>query len=144
MLVREIMTEQPVSCRTEQSVQEAARMMVQCDCGQIPVIDDSGKPVGVITDRDITCRVVAEGKGGDTKVQEAMTTPVVTVSDFADVAECCELMEQKMIRRVVVVDQNGTCCGIVSQGDIALQAPGFAEEIVAEVSAPTQSASGVE
>ncbi len=62
MQVREIMTENPACCGPENSVQEAARLMVQNDCGEVPVVDQSGQPVGVITDRDIACRCVAQGK----------------------------------------------------------------------------------
>lgn len=144
MLVRDIMTEEPMCCKQDDSIQDAAKMMVQCDCGEIPVVDDQQKPIGVITDRDITCRVVAEGENPENyNVGQAMTTPVITVDEFTDLAQCCQIMQDKMIRRVVVVDDEGRCCGIVSQADIALGAEGFVEDVIAEVSNPTQESANL-
>src|SRR5947209_19106000 len=138
MLVREIMTENPMCCRPETIVREVARMMVECDCGEIPVIDSEGKPLGVVTDRDITCRLVAEGLDPNTtSAHDVMTTPVVTIHEFGNVAEACKQMEDVMIRRIVCCDDSGRVCGMLTLADVALRAPGFAEEIVEEVSHPT-------
>src|SRR5690606_29337356 len=90
-----------------------------------PVIDDfeTRRLVGVVTDRDITVRAVAEGLApADTQVSEIMSSSVVTVPMGSDLDEACQLMEQHQIRRIPVVDTEGRCCGIVSQADIALQA----------------------
>lgn len=127
MKVREIMTENPACCTLATSLQEAAKMMNDNDCGCIPVVEneDSKKPIGVITDRDICCRTVAEGKNPlDLTVKDAMTSSVETVGENTSVEDCCNLMEDKQIRRVVVVDDNGGCCGIVAQADIAINAEG--------------------
>lgn len=143
MNVNELMTKDPACCTPDANVQEAARLMKEHDCGCIPVIEDrnSKKPVGVITDRDICCRTVAEGKNPlDLTVQEVMTSNVETVTEDTSVEECCTLMEDKQIRRVVVVDGNGGCCGIVAQADIALQASeNKTAEVVQEVSKTTSS-----
>ena len=120
MHVRDIMTQNPTCCGPDTSVQVAAKLMVDNDCGEIPVLDDNGIPVGVITDRDIACRCVAEGKGHDTRVGDVMSTPVVTVTPTTSIADCCAAMEENQIRRVPVVDDAGKCCGMVSQADIAL------------------------
>ncbi len=124
MNVKEIMTENPACCTTENTLQEAAKMMKDNDCGCIPVVEntDSKKPVGVITDRDICCRTVAEGKNPlDLTVKDAMTSNVETVTADSSIDDCCNLMEEKQIRRVVVVNNDGGCCGIVAQADIAIK-----------------------
>lgn len=121
--VKEIMTKNPACCTSDASLQEAAKMMKDNDCGCIPVVADknSNKPIGVITDRDICCRTVAEGKNPlDLTVKDAMTSNVETVKQDTSIEDCCNLMEEKQIRRVVVVNDNGGCCGIVAQADIAI------------------------
>lgn len=143
MNVSELMTKDPACCTPDAGLQEAARLMKEHDCGCIPIIEDqnSKKPVGVITDRDICCRTVAEGKNPlDLTVKEVMTSNVETVTKDTSVEDCCTLMEDKQIRRVVVVDENGGCCGIVAQADIALQASeNKTAEVVQEVSKTTSS-----
>lgn len=143
MKVKEIMTKDPACCTTDSSLQEAAKMMKDNDCGCIPVVEskDSGKPVGVITDRDICCRTVAEGKNPlNLTVGDAMTSNVETIKADSSVEDCCNLMEEKQIRRVVVVDDNGGCCGIVAQADIAINANEHkTAEVVQEVSKTSSS-----
>jgi CBS domain-containing protein len=138
MNVAEIMTKDPACCTPDTSLQEVAKMMVDSDCGCIPVVDreDSKMPVGMITDRDITCRVVAKGQNPlDLTAKDAMTTTVVSVTPETSVEECCNLMEESQIRRVAVVDENGACCGIVAQADVANNASDSkTAEVVQEVS----------
>ena len=144
MLVREIMTENPMCCRPETSCREVARMMVECDCGEIPVIDSEGHPLGVVTDRDITCRLVAEGfDPSSTPAKQVMTSPVVCIHEYGNIAEACQQMEDVMIRRIVCVDDANRVCGMLTLADVALRAPGFAEEVVEEVSQPTHEPSKV-
>ena len=119
MNVREIMTSNPACCDKETSAQDAAKLMVENDCGEIPVVDNEGELVGVVTDRDICCRVVAEGKSPDTRVEDIMSRSVVTVTPDTEVDKCCSTMEGNQIRRVPVIDDSGKCCGMVSQADIA-------------------------
>ena len=144
--VKDIMTENPACCTPDTSVQEAARLMVKNDCGEIPVVEspENPKPVGVVTDRDICCRVVAEGKDSQTMVADCMTTPCVTVTPEDSVEDCCRVLEENQIRRVPVVDEQGNCCGIVAQADIAQSASEEqVAEVVQEVSQPDDAASNV-
>ena len=120
MKAQDVMTSNPACCNPSSTVQEAALLMVDNDCGQIPVVDDSGALVGVVTDRDIACRCVAKGYSSDQSVEEVMTSSPVTVSVNASVDECCAKMEDNQVRRLPVVDDEGKCCGIVAQADIAL------------------------
>ena len=138
MNVGEIMTESPACCTPDTSLQEVAKMMVDNDCGCIPVVDDEGSkmPVGMITDRDITCRVVANGQNPlDLTAQDAMTSTVISVTPDTSIEDCCNLMEESQIRRVAVVDETGACCGIIAQADIANNAgERKTAEVVQEVS----------
>jgi CBS domain-containing protein len=102
----------------------------------------SNIPIGVVTDRDIVCRTVANGINPvELTAADCMSKPIVTVTPDTSVEECGRIMEAKRIRRVPVVDERGTCVGIVSLADIALQADKrVAGEIVTEVSEPTSAA----
>lgn len=133
--VSEIMTKNPACCSPDTSLQEVAKMMVENDCGCIPVVE-GGEPVGTITDRDIACRTVAEGKNPlDLTASDAMTPNVVSVTTDTSIEECCKVMEDHQIRRVLVVDGSGACCGIIAQADIAINAPPKdTAEVVQEVS----------
>jgi CBS domain-containing protein len=133
---RDIMTPDPACCTPTMTLDQVARMMVQNDCGEIPVIDASERPIGVVTDRDIVCRVVAEGKNPMAHtVETCMTQPVVTVKPDDPIDKVVATMEQYQIRRVPVTDEKGCCAGIVSQADIA-RAERLTEigELVREVS----------
>ncbi|HEX8369141.1 MAG TPA: CBS domain-containing protein [Pyrinomonadaceae bacterium] len=118
--VKIIMTGNPTCCAPDTSLQEVAKMMVDRDCGCIPVVDENSKPIGMITDRDITVRAVARGKNPlDLTADKIMTADVYTVTPETSIEECCRLMEQKQVRRVAVVDSQGACCGMVAQADVA-------------------------
>lgn len=145
MQVREIMTTNPACCTPESSLQDVAKLMADCDCGEIPVLDEQGRPVGVVTDRDIACRAVAQGKDpAQTRAREVMSQPVVTVTPEENLEACCQRMEENQIRRLPVVDQSGRCCGMVSQADIARAAPEHeVAEVVRDVSRPTPESSRV-
>jgi CBS domain-containing protein len=138
MKVSEIMTKNPAVCEPETSLQEVARLMVQHDCGEIPAVDSrrTMRPVGVVTDRDIVVRCVAEGKNPlDADAGDVMSSPVVTVTPDMDVDEVGDLMEEHQVRRIPVVDEAGAICGIVAQADIARHAhPREVAEVVREVS----------
>ena len=145
MIVKEIMTANPVCSTADTSLPEVARMMVQNDCGEIPVIEDeeSRLPIGVITDRDIVCRTIANDRNPlDLTAADCMTKPIVTVTPNMSLEECCRIMEEKLIRRVPVVDDRGACVGMLAVADIALHTgKNVAGHIVTEVSQPTLSAS---
>ena len=138
MQVNEIMTKNPACATAATGLQEIAKMMVDNDCGCIPIVDgeNSKKPVGMLTDRDITIRTVAEGKNPlDLTAGDVMTGDVITISPDASVEECGNLMEDKQVRRIAVVDENGACIGMVAQADIALEGNDRqAAEVVQEVS----------
>jgi CBS domain-containing protein len=122
MKVREIMTSRLVCATPDASLPHIARQMVDNDCGEIPIIDtrQNNKLVGVITDRDIVCRVVAQGRNPrELTAEDCMSSPVMTVSTDADLEEVCRMMEQYQIRRVPVIDRRGGACGMVSQADVA-------------------------
>ena len=145
MIVKEIMTVDPACCTAETNLQEVAKLMVDHDCGEIPVVDNQStkKPIGVITDRDIVIRAVAKGNNPlDLTAADCMTKPCVTVTPAMSIEDCGRILEQNKIRRVPVVDTAGSCCGIVAVADIALRArENVATEVVKEVSEPGASAS---
>lgn len=145
MQVRDIMTRNPACCTADTNLQEVAMLMVEHDCGETPVVDGkkSMKLVGVITDRDITIRTVAEGKNPlEMTAGDCMSTPCVTVTQEMSVDECCKVMEENQVRRVPVVDDKGSCCGIVAQADIAQHATRQeTAEVVKGVSQPADTAS---
>jgi CBS domain-containing protein len=142
--VKEVMTNNPVCCEPDTPLRQVAQLMVAHDCGEIPVLDDSRvrHPIGVITDRDIVTRTVAEGRNPlELSARECMTTTVVTITPDRSVNDCCELMERHQIRRVPVVDAQGALCGIVSQADIARRvSERAAGEVVRDVSKPGAAA----
>jgi CBS domain-containing protein len=122
MKVQDVMTKHPATCTPETSLQDVARLMVANDCGCIPVVDNrgGGRPIGTITDRDITVRAVATGRDVATAtVRDCMSAPCTTIPESARLDDCIDLLEEKQLRRVVVVDAAGVCCGIVAQADIA-------------------------
>lgn len=145
MQVRDIMTTDVACCTPDTKLQDIAHMMVDCHCGCIPVCQngEEGQPIGMITDRDIVCRAIAEGKNPlELTAQDCMTSPVVTISQDASIEECCQRMEENLVRRLIVVDEEGCCCGVVAQADIALHLPQEqTAEVVRELSQPTESAS---
>jgi len=138
MLVKEIMTENPACCTAESNLQEVAKMMLDNDCGAIPVVEDNNhkRPIGVVTDRDIIVRTVAKGENPlNMSAKSVMTKNVFTVTPDTTVEECVNLMEAHQVRRVPVVDENGSCVGMVAQADIAIKAKDSeAEDMVEEVS----------
>ena len=119
-LARDVMTPDPACGTANMTLDQVAKLMVQNDCGEIPIVDAGDQPIGVITDRDIVCRVVAEGKNpvGHT-AEQYMSQPVVTVRADAPLDEVVSVMEKHQVRRVPVVDERGCCAGIIAQADVA-------------------------
>lgn len=122
MKASEIMTPSPRVCTPQASVQEVARLMQEADTGVIPVVEDedSKRLVGLVTDRDLALRVLAQGGGADARVSEAMTAQVAGVRPDDDVKTVRRLMEERQVRRIPVCDEQGRCLGIISQADLAL------------------------
>lgn len=134
--VRDIMTANPACVSEKDSVLEAARLMKREDTGVIPVVDGK-KVVGMITDRDIVVRLVADGKNpGDCRVNEAMTKHVRTVRDDATVNDVLDLMKGANVRRIPVCDDRGQIVGIVSMADLATDATekGNVGDVVQDIS----------
>jgi CBS domain-containing protein len=149
MQVRDIMTRNPDACMPDTDLHQVARMMADDDVGAIPVVEDRGgmKPIGIVTDRDIVCRIIAKGLNPIEKTaRDAMTSDPLTVSPEMDLEQCLRLMERSQIRRMLVVDDAGRCCGIVSQADVATRAssPDDVAELVRDVSQPTQRSANVQ
>jgi CBS domain-containing protein len=138
MRIEEVMTRDPACCTPDTGLREVAQMMVEHDCGQIPLVRSTADPtiLGVVTDRDIVSRLVAQGRNPlDLQAATCMSQPVITVRTDASIEECIQVMETHRIRRVPVVDGNGVMCGIVSQADIAQHASHASTgELVKEVS----------
>jgi CBS domain-containing protein len=121
MKAQDVMTTDPACCTPESTAREAARMMRDNDCGCVPVVEgDSKRVVGVVTDRDIACRCVAEGKGPETAVREIMTKDPQCCHPGDDIAAVEQTMMQAQVRRVPVVDAKGNCVGMIAQADLAL------------------------
>ena len=121
MLARDIMTEDPVCCTVGTTIREAARLMKQNDCGCIPVVEEGSRQlIGVVTDRDIAVRGVADGLDPTTVVDNLMTKSPACCSPESDLAEVEQIMAERQVRRVPVTDAEGRCVGIVAQADLAL------------------------
>lgn len=120
MKVRELMSKDVTSVQTGTMVAEVAKTMKNENVGSVPVCSN-GRVVGIITDRDIVIRKIAEGtNAATTKAEEVMTPGVVTVSSNMDIHDAAKLMSDKQIRRLPVVD-NGTLVGMLAIGDIAVR-----------------------
>jgi CBS domain-containing protein len=144
MNVGEIMSDHPACCTPDTPLGDVAQLMLDKDCGEIPVVEskDSARPVGVITDRDIVCRTVARKRNPlEMKAEDAMTKTVVCVTPDTSLEECCDIMEENQIRRLPVVDHNGDICGMVAQADIARNTPKEkAAEVLRFISQPSARA----
>src|SRR5206468_12990165 len=106
---RDVMTPDPACCSPHTTLDEVAKMMAQNDCGVIPVIDTGDQIVGVVTDRDIVCRVEAEGKNPMAYTAETcMSGPVITVRTDARLEDVVATMEKDQIRRVPVVNERAS------------------------------------
>ncbi len=117
---REIMTGNVRTVTSETSVRDVSVLMREGDIGAVPVVD-AGKLVGIVTDRDIVVRVVAEGNPASTPVAEAMTGEVFSVGPDDFVFEAIRLMGDKQVRRVPVVEPSGELVGIIAMADVALE-----------------------
>jgi CBS domain-containing protein len=141
MQIRDVMTPNPVCCRPDTPLPDVASMMVEHDCGEIPVIDLRGRPIGVVTDRDICCRTVARRLNPLLmRASDCMSAPCITVTTAASMEDCVRVLETNMIRRVLVIDESGRCCGIVSQADVAQRADvEITAELLQTVSRPVEA-----
>lgn len=118
MRVSEAMTRQVRLANPGQSIREAAAIMSEIDAGVLPV-SDGDRLIGMITDRDITVRAVAEGKGPDTPVQDVMSKEVLYCYEDDDTEDVAENMADIQVRRLPVVNRDKRLVGILSLGDLA-------------------------
>ena len=136
MKIHEIMTREVYIAGPAQTIREAARIMSQYDTGALPVGDDE-RLLGVITDRDIAVRAVAQGKSGDTPVSDVMSREVLYCFEDEDVEHVTRNMGDVQVRRLPVMNRQKRLVGIVSLGDLAHQArPAITGNAVADISRP--------
>jgi len=140
MRVQDIMTARPACCTKDTSLTDVARLMEDQDCGAIPVVagNNDGHVIGIVTDRDIVCRTLADGKDPfQMAAGDCMSLDVVTVRGNADLNDAVRLMQEHKIRRLPVVDDGGVLAGMVAQADVARQTrKEQAADLVKQVSQP--------
>lgn len=149
MKIEEVMSFEPACGTPQTSLREIAQMMVDCDCGMIPIVEQGQadsverRAVGVVTDRDIVCRAIAKDQNPlDLVANDVMTKNVISCTPEADIEDALELMKQKHVRRLLVLEDDGTLCGILSQADIVRVADrSKAGEMIKEISRPEDEAS---
>jgi CBS domain-containing protein len=118
--IRDVMTPNPTTVSDRDSIRDVARIMKDQDTGVVPVCDDGKKIIGLVTDRDIVVRLIADGKDPlNARVNDVMTKSVRKVHEDATVDDVLSLMSSSEIRRVPVVNKNDELVGIVSIGDIS-------------------------
>jgi CBS domain-containing protein len=143
MKLQDVMSRNVEVVRPDATIQEAARKMAQLNVGPLPVCDGE-RLVGMVTDRDITVRATAAGRDPKTTpIREAMTDKVIYCFEDQDVREAAQLIEEKQIRRLPVLNRDKRLVGIVSVGDLAVRThdKGLTGEVVERVSGPAQSGS---
>jgi CBS domain-containing protein len=123
MQAQELMTHEPACCTPEDTAADAARLMRECDCGCVPIVDaQSNRLVGVVTDRDLAVRGLASGKGPKTRLADLMTPNPCSCGPSDDLRAVERTMSDRQVRRVPVVDDDGYCVGIIAQADLACAA----------------------
>lgn len=144
MNIDELMTGSPRSCRPEEPLSAAARLLWDHDCGAVPVVDGAQRPVGIVTDRDCCMAAYTRGQRLDQiTVHDAMAKTVFTVRRDEPVARAAEIMRERQVRRLPVVDAAGRLCGIVALADLLRRADALGAGNVlaaaASVSAPRRA-----
>lgn len=139
-IVADSMSDTLAVCRPDTPIEQVAQLMVQHRCGEIPVVESLERkvPLGVVTDRDIVCRLVAKGKNPlDARAEDCMSQPAITAVVDDAIDEAIAVMERHQIRRLPVVDRDGLCVGMLAQADIAWTTEKRVGELVREVSRDT-------
>jgi CBS domain-containing protein len=138
MKVRDVMSQNPTCCTPGDSAQSVARIMRDRNVGAVPVIADqqTRQLIGMITDRDFCCSIVADGLDPKkTTIEKFISANPIACRDGENIEKCERLMQDHQVRRVPVVDSNGSVIGIVSQADLALRdKPERVSRTVAEIS----------
>jgi len=140
MLIKDVMTRHVECVSPEDTIQAAARKMRDLDVGPMPVCGTDGKLAGMLTDRDITVRATADGRApNECKVRDVMTAGVAYVFEDQDTGEAVRMMLERQIRRVVVLNRDKKLTGIVSLGDLAVDAnKRQAGDVLKDVSEPAE------
>jgi CBS domain-containing protein len=123
LCARDLMSRDVATVYPRDSIERAARLMAECDCGALPVTDTEGRLLGMVTDRDIAVRLVA--RGADTRraaVHHCMTDEAFACDANAPIEECLRTISRHQVRRVPVVDERNRVVGIISQSDLVRQA----------------------
>lgn len=136
MIVKDIMSKNITSLNEHDTVEKAAELMKSCDVGSIPVCNDE-KLIGIVTDRDIALRSVAEGQSPHQRVRDVMSKDLVIGSPEMNVLDAAKIMGEKQIRRLPIVE-NDSLVGIIALGDISLEPvlQNNAEETLKNISKP--------
>lgn len=136
--IRDIMTRDVETVTPGTPIRQVAERMRNDDIGSFPVVDEQGRVIGTITDRDIVCRIVSEGlEPATTMVSEAMTKDVSTCTEDQTIDEAAKLMEERQIRRIPVVDGDGKLVGLITMGKIAkVEDEELSGEVLKEVVQP--------
>jgi CBS domain-containing protein len=146
MHVEQMMTRDVACCTAETPLSEVAQMMIDNDCGAIPVVSgmEDRRLVGIVTDRDIAIRTVAKGLNPvSIEAGAIMSSPVISVAPTTSIEETLRLMEENQVRRVPVVEDDNRLVGIVAQADVALRSSDeTAGKVVEEISRPNQRSAG--
>ncbi|HEX4947529.1 MAG TPA: CBS domain-containing protein [Blastocatellia bacterium] len=120
---RDVMTRNVMVVHPWDSVERAAQLMGKCDCGSLPVVNENRRLLGMVTDRDITVRVVGRGRDPRrTQVEDCMSVNAVACHENDSIEDCMEQMSRHQVRRLPIVDDRERVIGIVSQGDLAWHA----------------------
>ena len=135
----EVMTKNPVCCLPNDMVAKVAQLMKSKDIGPVPIIENeqTKKLVGIVTDRDLALKIVAEGRDAkSTKAEEVMTRKVVTCRSEDDVQKALDAMSEHQLRRIPVVDNDNRIVGIIAQADVATRVdqPAKTAEVVKDIS----------
>jgi CBS domain-containing protein len=137
---REVMTHDPVCCEPGDSITQAAMLMKTEDVGSLPVVDSPAdrKLIGIVTDRDLVVNVVAGGSIDGATVRDAMTANPECCREDDEISRAVELMADRQVRRMPVVDEKGRLCGIIAQADVATRVKRDATtgELVEAISEP--------
>lgn len=136
---RDVMTKDPVVALPEDTVASVAQLMKERDIGPVPIVEDkvSKKLLGIVTDRDLAIKVVAEGLDPrTTPVRDVMTKDVVTCNEQDEIENTLQAMSKHQLRRILVVDKDDSLVGIIAQADVAtrMNEPETTGEVVKEIS----------
>ncbi|MDF2700113.1 MAG: hypothetical protein K0Q49_1669 [Haloplasmataceae bacterium] len=129
--VKLYMTKPVLTLKPYDTIKDASVMMLEHNIGSIPVVDDENYPVGIITDRDIIIRGIAQNKDEHTKLDEIMTTTVLTVSEDDTLGTATHIMGNQQVRRLVVIDKNDKVTGFLAMADISTTPEGDAKAGIA-------------